>query len=260
MKQLLLLVMLFSGVVSADPQIDSAQARLNYVTNNSIYIDQVGDSNNISIQQNSGQAGIAGVGANSMPIQGDGNYVKIIQGDPLGSGQHLAEGAVYGSYNTVIANQGVALDGQTSGLDAGGHYIMFTVTGTGNQISSEQTNTGSANMSYVATTVNGNYNTQTFSQTGNGAKQITANTQGNQNSLTATQTGSQQNLAVNFLGNNNSANVLQTGSANNANISIVNAGGPGSVNLIQTGGQNYSVSTVCVQAGGCGPITVRQGN
>jgi hypothetical protein len=260
MRYLILLLTAISAVVWADDTTDSAQSRLTYINNNTIYIDQVGNSNTNVIQQNSSQASIAGVGANSLPIQGDGNTVTLKQGDPGGSGQHLIEGEIYGSYNTVTVTQGIGLDGQTTGLDAGGHYLLFSVTGTGNQISSEQTNTGSANMSYVATTVNGNYNTQTFSQTGNGAKQITANTQGNLNTLTATQIGSQQNLLVNMLGNGNSANVLQTGSANSANISITNAGGPGSVNLIQTGGQSYSVSTVCVQAGGCGPITVRQGN
>jgi len=241
---------------------DSAQAMTNYATANSIYIDQIGSGNNINIQQNSSQSSIAGPGQDAMPIQGTGNTVKIRQGDPTNPiGANRVEGEIYGDFNYIGANQGITLGNQTNGQDTGGHYQMISITGGNNTINTEQTNTN-AGAHYLSTTVVGNYNTQTISQTDNTNKSVTATTQGNANTLAVSQSGlGSQNLNVNLLGNGNSATVTQSGNTgNNANISITNAGGPGSVNLTQTGGQNYNISTVCVTAGGCQPITVRQGN
>jgi hypothetical protein len=236
-------------------------ATVSYINNPTIYIDQVGDSNNINIQQK-GVNSIGGVGQQSMPIQGQGNTVKIRQGDPTNAvGQSSVEAAVYGDYNYLGLNQGITLGNQTNGQDTGQHYQSVSISGIGNQINTEQTNTG-AGAHYLSTSVTGNYNTITASQTDNTAKSAAISVNGDLNNVLTSQSGTgAHSLAVNLLGNNNSATVNQSGStANNANISITNAGGPGSVNLTQTGGQNYYINTVCVQAGGCTPITVRQGN
>ena len=240
----------------------SAQAMTNYATGNSIYIDQIGSGNNTYVIQNGSQDAVAGPGQNAMPIQGTGNTVKIRQGDPTNPiGANRVEGAIYGDFNYVGANQGITLSNQTNGQDTGGHYQQISITGSNNTVNTEQTNTN-AGAHYLSTTVVGNYNTQTISQTDNTNKSVTATTQGNANTLAVSQSGlGSQNLNVNLLGNGNSATVTQSGNTgNSANISITNAGGPGSVNLTQTGGQNYNISTVCVTAGGCQPITVRQGN
>ena len=252
------------SAITADQQaaIDSARARVNYITRNSIYIDQVGSSNTIIVQQNGTQNSVAGLGQQSMPIQGSGNTVKIRQGDPSNPyGQNLIEAEVYGSYNTLGLNQGTTLGNQTNGQDNGQHYQAISVTGTGNQVNSEQTNTGGGGH-YLSTTVNGDYNTVNTSQTDNTAKASFVNVQGDLNTVATSQSGlGQHYLSVNLLGTGNSATVNQSGStANNASISITNAGGPGSVNLTQTGGQNYYINTMCVTAGGCQPVTVRQGN
>jgi hypothetical protein len=236
-------------------------ATVNYVNNPTIYVDQVGTSNNLNVQQY-GVNSVGGVGQQSMPIQGQGNTIKIRQGDPTNPlGKSSIEGAVYGDYNYLGINQGITLGNQTNGQDLGQHYQSITVTGTGNQINTEQTNTG-AGAHYLSTNVTGNYNTVTTSQTDNTAKTAAITVQGDLNNVSTSQSGTgAHNLSVNLLGNGNSAVVNQSGStANNASISITNAGGPGSVNLTQTGGQNYYINTMCATAGGCTPITVRQGN
>jgi hypothetical protein len=241
--------------------IDSGLAMANFTNNPTIYIDQVGDSNHVLIQQN-GINIIGGVGQQSMPIQGQGNTVKIRQGDPTNAvGKSAIEAAVYGDYNYVGLNQGITLDNQTNGQDTGQHYQSISITGSNNQVNTEQTNTG-AGAHYLSTTVTGNYNTVLTSQTDNTAKATSVAINGDLNNVLTSQSGTgAHSLAVNLLGNSNSATVNQSGStANSASISITNAGGPGSVNLTQTGGQNYYINTVCVQAGGCTPITVRQGN
>ena len=229
--------------------------------NPSIYIDQIGSSNTVGIQQN-GINSVGGVGQQAMPIQGQGNIVKIRQGDPINAfGSSSIEAAVYGDYNYLGLNQGTTLNNQTNGQDTGQHYQSVTVSGTGNQVNTEQTNTG-AGAHYLSTAITGNYNSVTASQSDNTGKTTAITIQGDLNNVLTSQSGAgAHNLAVNLLGNGNSATVNQSGStANNANISITNAGGPGSVNLTQTGGQNYYINTICVQAGGCQPINLRQGN
>jgi len=241
--------------------VDAGLAIANYQNNPSIYIDQVGSSNHVIIQQN-GVNSVGGVSQQSMPVQGQGNTVKIRQGDPSNPvGSSAINAAVYGDYNYLGLNQGITLANQTNGQDTGQHYQSVSVTGTGNQVNTEQTNTG-AGAHYLSTAVTGNYNTVNASQTDNTAKSASVTVQGDLNNVLTSQSGTgAHSLAVNLLGNSNSATVNQSGStANSASISITNAGGPGSVNLTQTGGQNYYINTVCVQAGGCTPITVRQGN
>jgi len=216
--------------------VNSGLAIANYQNNPTIYIDQVGDSNHVRIQQN-GVNNIGGVGQQAMPIQGQGNTVKIRQGDPGNPvGSSAINASIYGDYNYVGLNQGITLGNQTTGQDTGQHYQSVSVTGTGNQINTEQTNTG-AGAHYLSTTVSGNYNTVTASQSDNTAKSAAIAVQGDLNTVATSQSGTgAHSLAVNLLGNGNSATVNQSGStANNANISITNAGGPGSVNLTQTG-------------------------
>jgi len=154
MRYLILLLTALSAVVWADDTADSAQSRLTYINNNTIYIDQVGNSNTNVIQQNSSQASIAGVGANSLPIQGDGNTVTLKQGDPGGSGQHLIEGEIYGSYNTVNATQS----------DIGGmygHSLYENITGSNNNVTTQQYGPNSTIINLTSVGSNGTINIKT---------------------------------------------------------------------------------------------------
>jgi hypothetical protein len=246
-------------------RVNSAASRLASIVQNGIYIDQVGNNNQITVSQEGGYNQVSGAGATYAPIQGDLNNITIRQGDPGNPiGKNLIEMSVQGTgSNTLNLNQGRDSNGNYTGTDVGGHYQLVTVAGYSNTVTTSQQNAGGSTGHYLEANVVGNYNTVGVLQSdGTTQKQTFASVNGNNNVLSASQTGlGNHYLDVSLTGNGNSATVSQYGNtANAATISLTNAGGPASVNLTQTGGQVYSISTVCVQAGGCQPITVKQGN
>ena len=238
---------------------NAAEARLNAISGNSIYIHQyLGGSNNIQIMQVGRNESIAGVNQQNADIVGSNNTITIRQGDPVAlSGNNLIEMNVNGGNNTIALNQGYDVNGNYTGTDSAYHYQSVQVTGSYNNITTEQM----GYRQYGEVNITGNTNTQTMIQTGS-SQQLFSLINGNNNILNTTQTGSAGNfLDVTLSGDGNSAIVNQSGNTQNkATISITNAGGAGSVNLTQTGGQVYSISTTCVTAGGCGTVTVKQGN
>jgi len=246
-------------------RINEATARLNAIQHHSIYIDQIGSNNIVSITQN-GQLNVVG-GAGSMyaPIAGGNNSLTIRQGDPANPvGRNLIDLAVQtGGFNTLNLNQGNTPAGNYTGQDVGNHFQSVVVNGAGNNIVTQQQNTGGTVGHYLEANVIGNYNTVGILQAdGTTQKQVFSTVTGNNNTLSASQTGlGNHYLDVTLNGNGNNATVNQYGNmTNNATITLNNAGGPASVNLTQTGGQTYNIMTTCVTAGGCAPITVRQGN
>jgi hypothetical protein len=255
-----------SSITTAEQsRVNSAESRLQAIIKNSIYIDQVGSNNTINTTQTGKFNMIDGAGSTYAPVQGSLNNITIRQGDP-GSpiGKNLIDLSVQGTgSNTLNINQGTNTLGQGTGTDVGNHYALINVSGYSNQVTTNQQNTGGTVGNYLEANVIGNYNTVGIIQTdGTTQKQTFASVNGNNNVLNASQTGlGNHYLDVSLSGNGNSATVNQSGAtANAATISITNGGGPGSVNLTQTGGQVYNITTVCVTAGGCAPITVRQGN
>ena len=235
------------------------------ITQNGIYIDQVGNNDHITVNQVGHYNQVSGIGTTNAPVQGDLNTITIRQGDPGNPvGKNLIQMSVQGTgSNTVNLNQGRDTNGNYTGVDAGNHYQAVGVAGYSNQVTTNQQNAGGTVGHYLEANIVGNYNTVGLVQTdGTTQKQTFASVNGNNNTINASQTGlGNHYLDVSLNGNGNSATVNQYGNtANAATLSLTNAGGPASVNLTQTGGQVYNISTVCVQAGGCAPITVRQGN
>ena len=235
------------------------------IMHNGIYIDQVGSNDNIIVSQEGHYNQVSGIGSTYAPVQGSLNNITIRQGDPGNPvGKNLIEMSVQGTgSNTLNLNQGRDSNGNYTGTDYGNHYQAVSVSGYSNSVTTNQQNAGGTVGHYLEANVIGNYNTVGLVQTdGTTQKQTFANINGNNNTLSASQTGlGNHYLDVSLTGNGNSATVNQYGNtANAATISLTNAGGPASVNLTQTGGQVYNISTVCVQAGGCAPITVKQGN
>ncbi len=111
-------------------------------------------------------------------------------------------------------------------------------------------------------TVNGSSNSLTLSQTGTGgAKGIFATVENNNNTINIQQKDSGNHyLDLSLSGGNKSVTVLQEGSANH--MALINlSGNPTSLSLSQSGAtQNfYSITHSCATAGGCGTITVTQG-
>jgi len=258
-----------SSITAAEQnRVNSAESRLAALTKNSIYVDQVASNNIVSINQNTRDNQVDGVGATSAPIQGTLNNITIRQGDTAArTGHNLIDLAVQGTgSNTLNLNQGTDTAGNVTGQDAGYHYQLINVSGYNNTITTQQQSTGGTVGNYLEANVTGNYNTVGITQTGGSAqKQVFSTVTGNNNTINATQTGASGHfLDVTLNGNGNSAVVNQSNSgatgANAATINLTNAGGPASVNLTQTGGQVYNILSTCVTVGGCATTTIKQGN
>ena len=220
---------------------------------NKIYIDQVSGSDNTVTMDQDGNKNLI-----NATISGNTNSVTAKQGVP-GVGQNEIKLNLTGDSNTLNINQARTTLG--SPLGTNGHYQSVEVTGYQNTVTTQQTNTGGVGGQYMETTVNGNQNSVVARQTDNGNKIMFNSITGNNNTVDAVQKGTGQHYLENKLtGNGNSISALQEGSiANRATIDLTNNGGPASVILQQTGGQNVSITTGCATAGGCAPVTVRQG-
>jgi hypothetical protein len=220
---------------------------------NKIYIDQVSGSGNTVTMDQDGNKNLI-----NATLSGSNNSVTARQGVP-GIGQNEIKINLTGDTNTLNINQ--ARTTQGSPLGTNGHYQSVEVTGYQNTLTTQQTNTGGVGGQYMETTINGNQNSVVARQTDNGNKIMFNSITGNNNTVDAVQKGTGQHYLENKLtGNGNSVSALQEGSiANRATIDLTNNGGPASVILQQNGGQSVSVTTGCATAGGCAPITVRQG-
>lgn len=229
------------------------------ITNNTIYIDQVGDNNTVNITQTGNKSSISGIGQQAASIQGNNNSITIRQGDVADTNKNEINFRAQGNSNTLNINQGVTITGASVG-SSNGMYQTVDVIGSYNAVTTQQTNTGGIGGHYMETTVNGNTNNVMARQTDNANKTMFTTVTGDNNTVNATQSGTGQHYLENILiGNGNSVTATQSGATQNrASISITNAGGPGSVDLQQSGGANYNITTTCVTAGGCGTVTVRQ--
>jgi hypothetical protein len=220
---------------------------------NGIYIDQVGGNNNtVTMEQGGNKNKITAT------LDGSTNAITVKQGTP-GIGQNEIKLGVTGSDNTINISQARTDQGLTTGTN--GHYHDATVNGSNNTLTARQSNTGGVGGHYMETTINGNQNSVIKKQTDNANKIMFTSISGNNNTVEAIQKNAGQHyLDTKISGNNNSLSAVQEGTiANRATIDMTNAGGPASVILNQTGGQNVTVTTTCATAGGCSPITVRQG-
>jgi len=229
------------------------------VVNNTIYIDQVGDNNTLSVTQSGRANEVKGIGQQAAQIQGSSNSVTIRQGDLDISGKNTIEMRVVGGNNVLNLNQSVTATG-TSTNSSNNHYQSVDVAGSYNTVTTQQNNTGGVGGHYMETTITGNTNTLNATQTNNGNKTLFNTVSGNNNTVSVVQKdGGQHYLENTLTGNGNTITAVQEGAtANRASITINNQGGPGAVDLIQSGGAVYNITTTCVTAGGCGVITVRQ--
>jgi hypothetical protein len=220
---------------------------------NKIYIDQIGGSNNTVTMDQDGNKNLI-----NATINGNSNNVTAKQG-VSGIGQNEIKLNLVGDTNTLDIKQARTTQGTAIGTN--GHYQSVDVAGYNNTVTTQQTNTGGVGGHYMETTINGNQNSVTARQTDNGNKIMFNTITGNNNTVEAVQKGTGQHYLENKLtGNNNSISAVQEGTtANRATLDLTNAGGPASVILQQNGGQNVTVTTTCATAGGCAPITVRQG-
>ena len=193
---------------------------------NGIYIDQIGDNNNITIRQ-----GITLTGKNRIELYANGNN------------------------NTLNLNQGYNTDGSIPNSEYNNHYQYLNLSGNSNNVTTKQI-TGGINLGhFMETTISGNSNTLNMTQQGVGSKTLFLNINGGSNAVTTNQKDSgQHHLDINLIGNGHAVNAIQEGAGNHAaTINFTNAGGASTLNLNQSGsnGQTYSINQSCANPSGC---------
>ena len=146
------------------------------------------------------------------------------------------------------------------------NYVRSYINGSSNTINITQKANNNTQTDYVDLSVAGNSNNvnikqRTSNETSAFNKGVFASVNGNNNSLIVDQQNSGSHYAeVNLSGGNKSVNINQSGSASHM-ASITLSGTATGINLTQQGStqQFYSVTHNCATAGGCGTVTVTQG-
>ena len=195
---------------------------------NQIYVDQVGNSNTITLRQGSSTAG-----KNRMDVY------------------------AHGDGNTINLNQGYLADGTVNPGDTNNHYLNLHMSGNSNNVTTVQKDAGQ----YNETTISGNSNIINLQQSGSGSKTLFANVNGGNNTLNAQQKDSGQDyLDVKLTGNGHSVTALQQGGGNHAaTIDLTNSGGASTLNMTQQGStaQTYSIQQSCTNPAGCSTTIVQ---
>jgi hypothetical protein len=157
-----------------------------------------------------------------------------------------------GDSNTIIVQQ----------TGTRNNYVDYNSNGNNNTINVTQSGNASTVANYVELNVFGNSNTANITQSSTGGnKNVFATVNNSNNSLTILQTDAGNHLAeITLTGGNKTVDLTQEGSAGHqARIEL--SGTPISITATQSGStqQNYSINYNCTTAGGCGAITVNQG-
>lgn len=157
---------------------------------------------------------------------GNSNTITVQQ---TGTNNNYAEYNGNGSYNTVNITQNGTANTQVN-------YAEVNVTGNSNTVNVTQNSTAGGKGAFV--TVNDNNNNVTLLQKDNGSHYASVNVSGGNKTVDITQQGSASHMA------NVTLSGLQTG-----------------LSLTQSGStqQFYSINHTCSTSGGCGTITVQQG-
>jgi len=215
-----------SITVSQQTRKNSETTQRTSQSGNGIYIEQVGDNNNITIRQ-----GVTITGKNRIELYANGNN------------------------NTLNLNQGYNVDGSIPNSEYNNHYQYLNLSGASNNITTKQINGSSTVGHFMETTISGNTNTLNSTQQGVGSKTLFLNVNGGSNSVTTNQKDSGQHyLDLSLTGNGHTVNAIQEGTGNHAaTVNFTNAGGASTLNLNQSGSTNqtYSINQSCANAAGC---------
>ena len=221
---------------------------------NGVYIEQVGDHNDLTIIQDGNDNLIAGEnsttnsyvnaeidgnnntttmtqrGENNVilfGITGDSNTTTVTQGDAATADDNRAEFLIGGDFNTTSITQ------KHNNIGTDGHYIAVGVAGDNNNVLTSQTNDGEK-IGFISIT-------------------------GDDNDIDLNQQGSGDNYAEISVGSDQTVDVTQDGSGNH-NASISMSGYESGLDLTQDSSTNqtYSINQTCVNANGCGTTTITQ--
>lgn len=216
-----------SGITTAQQSRKTSEsAQRTSQSGNGIYIEQIGDNNQITIRQ-----GITITGKNRIELYANGNN------------------------NTLNLNQGYNADGSIPASEYNNHYQYLNMSGASNSVTTKQINGNSTVGHFMETTISGNTNTVNATQQGTGSKTLFLNVNGGSNGVTVNQKdGGQHYLDLSLTGNGHTVNATQEGAGNHAaTINLTNSGGAATLNLNQSGstGQTYSINQSCANASGC---------
>jgi hypothetical protein len=157
-----------------------------------------------------------------------------------------------GNMNTVVVQQ----------TGTRNNYAEYNSNGSYNTVNVTQSGNASTTANYTELNINGNSNTANITQTSTGGtKGVFVTVNNSYNSLTILQKDDGSHYAEVLLsGGYKTVDLKQEGSAGHmARIEL--SGTPIGLTLTQSGStqQNYSINYNCTTAGGCGAITVNQG-
>jgi hypothetical protein len=157
-----------------------------------------------------------------------------------------------GDSNTIIVQQ----------TGTRNNYVDYNSNGNNNTINVTQSGDASTVANYVELNVFGNANTASITQSSTGGnKNVFATVNNSNNSLTIEQKdGGNHYAEVLLTGSNKTVDITQQGSA--AHMARIELSGTSiGLTLTQSGStqQHYSINYNCTTAGGCGPVTVTQG-
>jgi hypothetical protein len=157
-----------------------------------------------------------------------------------------------GNNNSVTVNQSGTRN----------NYAEYTGNGNSNSVTINQSGNGSTQANYIDLGITGSNNSVNLTQQSTGGgKGIFAAVNNNSNSITVQQKDSGSHyLELGVSGGNKTVNITQQGSA--SHMASINLSGLATgLTLTQSGStqQFYSITHSCATAGGCGTISVTQG-
>lgn len=157
-----------------------------------------------------------------------------------------------GNFNTTTVDQ--------SGTK--NNYVKYYVNGSSNTTNITQSGNASTQVNYVDYALTGSSNTTNITQTSTGgAKGAFIAVSDNGNNVKVQQKDSGSHYAeISLSGGNKTVDITQQGSGNHM-TSVTLSGQPTGLTLVQGGStqQFYSITHNCATSGGCGTITVTQG-
>jgi hypothetical protein len=234
-------------------QISTSRAVTN--SGNGIYIQQIGDSNELTIVQAGDNNLIAGAGSttNSLvdaDIVGDNNITTLDQNGT----NNVMLFDITGNYNTTTVDQG-----GTTGADD--NRVEFDINGDFNttSITQNHNNGVGTNGHYVGLDLDGDTNNVLTSQLNDGDKKAFISVQGDDNDIDLYQQGTGSHYSEISVGSDQTVDITQDGSGNH-NASVSMSGYTSGLDLTQDSStdQTYSIMQNCVNANGCGTTTIIQ--
>ena len=222
---------------------------------NGIYINQVGNSNSLTIVQDGDDNLIAGVGSttNSLvdaDITGNNNTTTLKQK----GNNNVMLFDITGNSNTTTVDQG-----STSGADD--NRVEFDINGDTNVLSVTQNHNNGVgtNGHFFALDLDGDNNNVLASQLNDGDKKAFLSVQGDDNDIDLIQQGAGSHYAEIAVGSDQTVDITQDGSGQH-NASVSMTGFSATLDLDQSGSTNqtYSLNQNCLNANGCGTTTVNQ--